>query len=237
MRLDAIRWLTPFGRSHLLVFGLVVPALAILSFMKVRKAPGALPDRKTHYRVTTFTLVLFGGLSLLVAYQQRVDLFPRAIVPTLRAAPAGLLMYVAAVAFMRPRWRKAVEARKPIVQLFMPSSAAERAWWIVVSVLAGLSEEITWRGVQTMLLAFLLGSVPAAAIVCAILFGVAHAVQGPRSIAVIAGFALGFQTLVALSGALYLAMAVHIAYDVTAGLTYGRLGREQARGAEGAIAS
>jgi membrane protease YdiL (CAAX protease family) len=236
MPLDTITWLTPLGRSHLIVFAVIVPALAIFSYFKVRKAPKSLPDRMRHFRGTTVTLLLFGGFSLFVGHQQQVDLFPLAFFPTLRAAPAGLLMYLAMVLYMRPRWRKAVEARKPIVQLFMPSNATERAWWIVVAVLAGLSEEITWRGVQTMLLAFALGSVPAAAVVCALLFGVAHAVQGPRLMAIVCGFALGFQALVALSGALYLAMAVHIAYDVTAGLTYGRLGRKLAGATEGATA-
>ena len=39
-------------------------------------------------------------------------------------------------------------------------------------------------------------------------------------------FALGFHALVWLSGSLYVAMAVHIAYDITAGITYGRLGKK-----------
>jgi hypothetical protein len=51
-------------------------------------------------------------------------------------------------------------------------------------------------------------------------------IQGWRSAAVILVFALGFHALVWLSGSLYVAMAVHIAYDVTAGISYGRLGRE-----------
>ena len=44
--------------------------------------------------------------------------------------------------------------------------------------------------------------------------------------AVIAAFAFGFHALVWLSGTLYVAMAVHIAYDITAGIQYGKLGRE-----------
>ena len=44
--------------------------------------------------------------------------------------------------------------------------------------------------------------------------------------AVIFVLALGFHALVWLAGSLYVAMAVHIAYDITAGLTYGRLRRD-----------
>ncbi|RDJ94364.1 hypothetical protein B4Q13_14875, partial [Lacticaseibacillus rhamnosus] len=55
---------------------------------------------------------------------------------------AGVAMYVMMVALMRPRWRKTVEKRSPVVHLFMPDNAVERAWWVVVSFLAGSGEEI-----------------------------------------------------------------------------------------------
>jgi len=136
-------------------------------------------------------------------------------------------MYVAAVKFMRPLWRRAVEKRLPILRLFMPRDAGERAWWIGVSLLAGVGEEITWRGVQTQLLVPIVGAYAAATLLSAISFGSAHFVQGWRSCAVIVLFALGFQAVVwASGGSLFVAMAVHVAYDVTAGITYGRLGRE-----------
>jgi membrane protease YdiL (CAAX protease family) len=108
----------------------------------------------------------------------------------------------------------------------MPANAVERAWWIAVAVLAGISEEITWRGVQTALLSNLTGRLWIGAIICSISFGLGHMVQGWKSSAIIVFFALGFQALVWLSGSLYVAMAVHMAYDITAGLTYGRLGKE-----------
>lgn len=223
---DTMYWISIVGWYHLACFGVLIPYMAIRSFFVVKKAPQKLPDRRKHFQRTAATLVLFGGFSLLTASRQDVDLFAFDAGAFARALPAGLLMYVVAVLAMRPRWRSAVESRKPIVRLFMPSNAAERAWWIAVSILAGISEEITWRGVQTMLLAAVVGNAVVASVICAILFGVAHAVQGPRSIVIITFFALGFQTLVALTGSLYLAMAVHFAYDVTAGIAYGRLGRK-----------
>jgi membrane protease YdiL (CAAX protease family) len=128
--------------------------------------------------------------------------------------------------FMRPRWRRAVERRTRVVHLFMPDTAAERAWWLAVSILAGVGEEITWRGVQTALLSALMGSYLLGALLSAVSFGLAHFIQGWRSAVVITIFALGFQTIVWLSGSLYVAMAVHVAYDMTAGLSYARLGRE-----------
>ena len=149
----------------------------------------------------------------------------------------ALAMYVVAVVCMRPRWRKAVEGRVRIVYLFMPDTAAQRAWWIAVSVLAGVGEEITWRGVQTALLIALTGSYWTAALASAISFGVLHFVQGWKSAPIIVFFALGSASIAWVSGCLYFAMAVHVAYDITAGLTYGNLGKELGYKLESAAAT
>jgi membrane protease YdiL (CAAX protease family) len=184
-----------------------------------------LPDRLRYFQRTTVVLLLLATMSLLVAKVQWISLFPPAL-PGPSALAAGVVLYAAAVAFMRPRWRRAVERRVQVVHFFMPANAAERAWWIAVSILAGVGEEITWRGVQAALVGAITGSFWLAALVCSISFGLAHFVQGWKSAALITVFALGFHTLVWLGESLYVAMAVHVAYDLTAGITYGRLGRE-----------
>jgi len=81
-------------------------------------------------------------------------------------------------------------------------------------------------GVLFALLGGLTGDPWTAALLTAISFGLAHATQGWKSAGVIVIFGLGFQVLVWLASSLYVAMVVHIAYDLTAGFTYARLGRE-----------
>jgi membrane protease YdiL (CAAX protease family) len=217
--------LSPAGWTHLGWFGVLLPLLTVLGRTKLVNATGPLPDRLRHFQRTTVSLVALAAVSLAVAYVQRIDLFPRQW-PSLWAVMAGLVAYAAAVAYMRPRWRRAVERKAQVVHFFMPANAVERGWWLAVSVLAGIGEEITWRGVQAALVGCLTGYFWTAALACAISFGLAHAMQGWRSVAVIVVFALGFHLLVWLAGSLYVAMAVHVAYDITAGLHYGRLGRE-----------
>jgi hypothetical protein len=112
------------------------------------------------------------------------------------------------------------------VRFFMPSDRRERAMWLGLSALAAVGEEISWRGVQMTLLLRATGAPLGAAGVCAATFGASHIVQGWQSAAIIAVFALAFHGIVWLSGSLYVAMAVHFLYDMTAGLTYGKLGRE-----------
>jgi membrane protease YdiL (CAAX protease family) len=213
------------GWFHLGYFGLLLPILALLGRKKVLGAAKRLPNRLRHFQVTSIHLAAFVMFSLLVADAQRIRLFPR-VAPPAGAVAAGVAMYAAMVLLMRPRWRKAVESRLPAVHLFMPENTVERAWWICVSFLAGIGEEITWRGVQPALLSALTGSFWFAALLSAVSFGMTHIIQGWRSAAIIAGIAIGFQVLVWLAGSLYVAMVVHVLYDLTAGIAYGRLGRE-----------
>lgn len=223
---DIVYWLTPLGWYHLVSFGVLVPILAYRQRRRNVAAGRPTGPRIRQYRATTLTLLLFGAFSLLVANQQRLALWGW---PTRRLWLSWLVaagMYGLMVAVMRPRWRAAVARRTPHIYYFMPGTGAERRWWVTVSVLAGVSEEVTWRGVQPALVAYLAGSPVVGALATAASFGAAHAVQGRRPAAVIVLFALAFQSLVWLSGSLLPSMAVHAAYDITAGLVYGRLGRE-----------
>jgi membrane protease YdiL (CAAX protease family) len=224
--LDPTPGLTLLGAYHVAVFGLAVPFLSIRSFFLIRKNPATLPDRVRHFRTTAVLLVVFGAFSLLTAWREGIDLFRTGWLAVAKTAPVALALYLGLVLLMRPRWRKAVLARKPVVRLFMPASSRERALWLTVALLAGTSEEITWRGVQTALLGEWTGSLVAAVALSALMFGAAHALQGWTTAAIVTGFALAFQGLVLASGSLLPAMAVHVAYDVTAGLQYGKLGRE-----------
>jgi membrane protease YdiL (CAAX protease family) len=213
------------GWFHLGYFGLLLPILAIVTRKKVFGQGKAVPNRLRHFQSTSIHLGLCMLLSLFVAFDQRIWLFPRAV-PSVVAIAAGVAMYATMVLLMRPNWRKAVQKRAPVVHLFMPENAVERAWWIGVSFLAGIGEEITWRGVQAALVTALTGSFGFAALLAALSFGLTHIIQGWRSAAIIAGIAIGFHILVWLAGSLYVAMAVHVLYDLTAGIAYGRLGRE-----------
>jgi len=212
--------------SHVLYFGVLLPILVFRLHRKFAGNKKALPDRKKHFRGATIELSYHAGLSLLVASVTRVDLFAFDASHLARGLAVGAAFYIAAVLYMRPRWRRAVESRAPIVSLYMPRDGSERAWWIAVSILAGVGEEITWRGVQTQLLVPIVGTYAVAALLSALSFGGAHFVQGWKSVLVIVVFALGLQTIVWASGGLYVAMLAHVAYDVTAGLMYGKLGRE-----------
>jgi membrane protease YdiL (CAAX protease family) len=212
------------GWLHVGYFGALIPALTVLYRKKALEAQNPLPDRLTWFRKWAKQLLLFATISLVVGLAQEIVLFPRTL-PPLPAVAAGAAAYVAAVAFMWPRWRRDVQRRERSVYFFMVTNPVERSWWIIISVLAGVGEEITWRGVQTALVAAISGSYLVAVAVCSLTFGLGHVTQGWRSAAIVGLFALGLHTLVWLGESLYVAMAVHFAYDLTAGMTLGRLGK------------
>lgn len=216
--------INPAGWFHLLWFGVALPALVTLKWRKAVSPQGQLPNRLRHFQATTVELVMWAVVSLSAARAQRIALFPSTW-PSLLAITTGVAILALQLAYMWPRWRRAVLSKSPIVHLFMPANATERAWWLSVSLLAGVGEEITWRGVQWALLANLTGSYLVAALLSSVMFGAAHMRQGWRSSLVIVGFALSFHLLVWVAGSLYVAMAVHVVYDTIAGLRYGHLGR------------
>jgi membrane protease YdiL (CAAX protease family) len=138
----------------------------------------------------------------------------------------GAAMLVVLITLMRPMWRKRVEERARKVWLFMPRTPRERALWVGCSLAAGISEEATYRGVMFVILWRLTGNPVAAGLISAALFGISHLLQGARSVAIIFGIALAFQALAWVSGSLYIGMAVHALYDVTAGFFYGAYGEK-----------
>jgi len=207
---------------HLLFFGAFIPYASWRT--KKRVANGAPPFR-AHLRSTLINLAIFGAFSIIVARVEWIRLFP-ARLPSLESIGAGVIVLALMILYMRPRWRRAVEKRTHILRMFTPRDARERAQWIAVSTLAGISEEITWRGVQFALLQRLLHNALLAAAICALSFALGHILQGWRSAIVVFVFASGFQLLAWLAGSLYVAMAVHLTYDIVAGLAYGKLERE-----------
>ena len=220
-------YLIPAGWAHLLVFGVLLPLLVLHNARSIARRTLPLPERILHFKSTAMMLTLWLAISISVAMVQRIELFPRDVPHLWRGLAAGVAMYVAAVLVMRPLWRRTVLQRARIVHLFVADTTQERAWWVLVSLLAGIGEEITWRGVQTALLVPLVGgNYWAAAALSGVSFAAAHGIQGWKSAAGIFLFALAFQGVVVASGSLYVAMAVHVAYDITAGWTYGRLARE-----------
>jgi hypothetical protein len=211
------------GWAHLAFFGLVIPWAAWHS--RGRMERHALPPRGRHFAAVLVQLLVFLGISVAVARAEAIDL---ATAPREGWLPwlLALALLAGGLLLMAPRWRRDVERRERKLHLFMPRTARERMLWVAVAAAAGVSEEVTYRGVMYALLAGITGAGWAAAVIASLVFGVSHSLQGWKSAGIISLIALLLHGLVAVSGTLLLAIVIHALYDIVAGLRYGRLGEE-----------
>jgi membrane protease YdiL (CAAX protease family) len=190
-----------------------------------------LPPRAKHLTSTLLVQVVLLGLALLIARVCGIGLFPPLWPGPLHLA-VGLAVLAVMLAAMVPLWKRAVAKGDRRLYFFMPEGRGEKALWVGVAAAAGVGEETTYRGVLYALFLNLAGRWWIAALLSALVFGAAHAFQSRRSMAIIFCFSLIFQTLVLWTGALYVSMLIHVLYDVVAGFTYSRLGREMGYRAE-----
>ncbi|MEK7832746.1 MAG: CPBP family intramembrane glutamic endopeptidase [Acidobacteriota bacterium] len=216
------------GIYHLVFFGLLMPWSAIKSARRLKERP--YPPRRKYFLLVIGQQLFFLLLSLLVA---QVEWVPVSAPPkNFWSFGAAAAILATLIAVMIPRWRKAVEKRERRVYLFMSGEGKDKVLWVVISLLAGIGEELTYRGVMFWLLWRLTDSALVAALIAATVFGISHYVLGWKSAALIGGFALIFHGLYWVSGSLLAPMLVHFIYDVTAGFMYDKFGRELGYSAE-----
>lgn len=207
------------GVVHLVVFGVVLPLGAWYSQRRLAREP--LPPRVPYFVSVIVQQVAFAAIALGIAGVLDLDLFPPYRL-TARDGALAVVLLTASIGALGPTWRRLVLRRERFVALVAPRTATERALWVGVACSAGVGEEIVYRGVFFAILAPLIG-VPVAVVVSALAFALGHLAQGWRAAPVVFAFAVGFHLLALATGTLLLAMAVHVAYDLVAGLTYGRL--------------
>lgn len=212
----------PVGWGFLVLFGLALPAAALAS--RRRLATVELPPRHQHFIAVILQQLVLLGLALAAARVEGVALSLK--LPSAPGLVLGAATLAGLVLAFRPLWRRSVAERERLAWLFMPTTRREKVLWAGVAAAAGVGEEIAYRGVFTEL-ALRLTGMPAAAIGLAVLaFALAHSTQKLRTTLLILPVALVFHGLVMATGTLVIAIAVHAAYDLIAGLTYARLGRE-----------
>jgi membrane protease YdiL (CAAX protease family) len=214
----------PRGWYFVAFHAVLIPWMAWRSRHRA-KAMSALPPRSSYFTSTILIQGLLYVLAIVVARAYHIALYP-AQWPRVTDWGWGLAALAAMLIYMWPRWRRAAATHERRLHFFMPRGAGEKSLWTGVSAAAAINEEATYRGVLYSLLLILTGAWWAAALLAAVIFGLAHAFQSRQSMVIIFVFALVFQGLVLVSGALYVAMAVHFVYDVIAGLRYSQLGRE-----------
>lgn len=157
----------------------------------------------------TLAVVTFGDIGLAA-----VGVYGVSPAPFL-AWTAGLTVAAVAVLFLFRAlgFREAVVTRE-----LLPATRAERRWFVLVSLSAGICEEFIFRGFLLHVLAWATGSTALAVIISSGAFGVLHAYQQPTGAlrAAMLGALLAVPLLV--SQPIHASIAAHAVIDVIAGL-------------------
>jgi uncharacterized protein len=104
------------------------------------------------------------------------------------------------------------------IQNFLPRKPLEIALWIAISISAGISEEIAFRGYFQRQFGALTGSKATAVCLQAGLFGMAHGYQGVQAMAKIALFGAVFGVLAIWRGSLRPGIMAHALADILSGI-------------------
>lgn len=197
---------------------------------QVRSQPGR---RSRHYLLLIgFEIALGAGALVLVAILPGISL-PQVGLRLPPPDPTGfrdglvtsfLVVVVPAavvVTVLQRRGRFPAPAGGEAVAAMLPRTRTERGAFLVLSLLAGVCEELAYRGLVLAVLAALVPPVPVLAVITAgaILFGVAHLYQGPAGAAVAALLGLGLGGFYWFTGSLLLVMAFHVVLDARQAFT------------------
>ena len=193
-----------------------MPALGVASYIRLRRGK-PLPPKERRYRgMIAFQLLLL-LITLMAARQAGIPLlggsFPG---PSAWVVAGGYLVLIAWR--LRRAWPKLSPERMARARILLPDHPAQMRKWVVISALAGITEECAYRGLAFRLLTQNGGTVWIALLVCVASFGIAHMTQGGRGVLGSSLIAMVMHGIVFLTQSLYLVMVVHAVYDLIVGV-------------------
>lgn len=132
---------------------------------------------------------------------------------------AGLVLGQGLRAIGNPVFRGRINKTMRSLEFALPVSARERRWWLLVSLSAGVCEEVLYRGFLMHYLSGSLAGSPAlgsarALLISSTVFGLSHTYQGITGVfrTGLSGLLLGLATL--LTGNLLVPIMLHILFDM-----------------------
>ena len=195
---------------------LLVPLAAVRTSFRTSGA-GAIAGKALR-RAQVVPQVVLLAITLWVAHGHGLWLWSRPVARL--AAVAGslvALMIVTLVQWLLWVTRDDAARRAMWVRKFLPTRK-ELPEWIALACLAGVTEELAYRGLLFGIVASANHSVWLGAVVSAVAFGTAHFVQGKRGMIGIGAIGLVLQALAWFTGSLIPAMIVHALANTLAGL-------------------
>jgi len=208
--------------------GLFYVLLPALGWAQLPLLPVAPIERTAIYAGSAASLVVIGTAALILGLASRdggASVFPPVWGLPLRTlvfwTAALLIGGLGVIMAFEPvdRWKPSRGAA--LVRELLPRTCGEKAEFVGLSLVAGINEEVAYRGYALSAIG-LLGAGPWTAVLAsAVPFAILHAYQGPLGVArsALVGLALGAS--VVASGSLLPAILAHVGIDIVAGLVVG----------------
>lgn len=223
LEMGVVAWYT------LVFLTLVGPLVAIRAHRRMAEGGGMEPLRRGRVAVYLGSLLwlwLLLVLSWATAREMGLDLFP-----AWRPDPADLIVGIVSLALGMLTLLPSVTGPSPVararLRAVVPRGAREHGAFYLLCVVAGVGEEVVYRGVLFSLWAALTGSWWLAAVLSAGIFGAVHLYQGPRAGVVAGLYGLRDHVVVGLTGTLWVAIVVHVLHDAVVGTIVGRRVRRE----------
>lgn len=224
---------TYFTLIILLLLVVVFPLLSIRDYrLLIRRTSEGITDaRAKAYRdymklQWPLTIGLVGWWLLSGNDLATIGLIPVAVGWQWVAIAIGVIAILAQVLYVSRASRDAdalaeIKTQMGSLSNLAPQSPAENRLFGMVSITAGVCEEVVYRGLLLATLVSLVGTWPAVAI-SSLIFGLGHAYQGASGIAKTGLIGLVLALFTVFSGSLFIAIILHAVVDLTSGRIMGR---------------
>ena len=213
------------GVAAAVLGSVLVVSLPALAVAQIGMVPPEELDTLPVYLSSALLIALLGTGSLVMGLLElgaaAMGLSPgtseRLLLWSAVATAGGVAILV--VAALVSRWRGWRET--DLVRLLMPSSGVERRGFLVVSITAGIGEEVAYRAFLLGLLSTAFSAPWTAAAVTSIAFGLLHAYQGPVGMIRTGLIGFLFAAIVVITGSVWPVVVGHIMINLIAGLVLG----------------
>lgn len=219
------RW-TPLGLWEASYLALLIELLPALALAQLPLAQDQEPVPRVPVYVSSGMVILVLGLGGLMVGSGGLGMEAmglakapwRLIVLWTLGLSAGTLLVLGCFFILR----KAVGLREsPLLVQLLPRTKREKLVFAVLSLAAGVGEELAYRGFLVPTLALLMGSEWGAALASSAVFGTLHAYQGWLGMIRTGVLGLLLAASLLLSGSLWPAILAHAILDLLAGLVLG----------------
>jgi len=202
---------------------LAMPWLGRIWYQKARRRiESGLPDAKARlYRNLVVEQIVTAGAVLTIWRGACVPAVSLGLIAPrwLPWSTAALSVFVVTLAWssfrMRPKAEKIRRRLKDSVGALLPESQPDRFWWGAVSVGAGISEELVFRGFLLYYFSVYLPQLNALekVLLASLIFGFAHIYQGWKPAIGTGVLGLVFAGLYLMTGSLLVPIVIHAAVD------------------------